>query len=165
MSVAPLGLVLALLAAPTASGESIGALLQRQSQELADAPGSGNPEVWEKYLDPEARYIDESGAVQHEEGPRRRRPALPGRDLRLDQAARLRSRSHGDDVAVATYVNDENEDYHGAKLHCQYRTTETWVKRPEAGAWSRVRSLRCARTRRRSRSRSRSAASTSASTR
>jgi hypothetical protein len=34
-------------------------------------------------------------------------------------------------VAVATYVNDENEDYHGHKLHCQYRTTETWVKRAE----------------------------------
>jgi hypothetical protein len=37
------------------------------------------------------------------------------------------------DTAFATYVNDENEDFHGAKLHCQYRTTETWVNR--AGGW------------------------------
>jgi hypothetical protein len=36
---------------------------------------------------------------------------------------------HGD-VAVATHVDDENEDYHGHKLHCQYRTTDTWIKTP-----------------------------------
>ena len=34
---------------------------------------------------------------------------------------------HGD-VAVATYVDDENEVYHGHKLHCRYRTTDTWKK-------------------------------------
>ena len=32
---------------------------------------------------------------------------------------------------MATYVNDENEDYHGHKLHCQYRTTDTWVKKAD----------------------------------
>ena len=34
---------------------------------------------------------------------------------------------HGD-VAVATYVDDEDETFHGHKLHCQYRTTDTWLK-------------------------------------
>lgn len=128
MLVAPLGLVL-VLAAPPASGESVPALLQRQSQELADALGSGKPEVWEKYLDPEVRYVDESGAVLKKKelvDDVRPFPAGISGSIRLVDYEAV---PHGD-VAVATYVNDENEDYHGAKLHCQYRTTETWVKRP-----------------------------------
>jgi hypothetical protein len=31
-------------------------------------------------------------------------------------------------VAVATYVLDEHETYYGHTLHCQYRTTDTWVE-------------------------------------
>lgn len=31
-------------------------------------------------------------------------------------------------VAVATHVEDESENYHGHQLHCQYRTTDTWVQ-------------------------------------
>ena len=30
------------------------------------------------------------------------------------------------DLAVATHVDDEHENYHGHELHCQYRTTDTW---------------------------------------
>ncbi len=39
---------------------------------------------------------------------------------------------HGD-VAVATYVNDESENFHGHALHCRYRTTEIWKE--TAGGW------------------------------
>jgi len=31
-------------------------------------------------------------------------------------------------VAVATHVDDEQEVYYGHELHCQYRTTDTWLK-------------------------------------
>jgi hypothetical protein len=33
-------------------------------------------------------------------------------------------------VAIANYVSDEHENYHGHKLHCQYRSTDTWLKTP-----------------------------------
>jgi len=36
---------------------------------------------------------------------------------------------HGE-TAVATYIDDEHETYHGHALHCQYRTTDTWKKTP-----------------------------------
>jgi Domain of unknown function (DUF4440) len=133
MFVAPLGLVLVLLAAPPELGESVPALLQRQSQELADALGSGKSEVWDKYLDPDVRYVDESGAVLKKKelvDDVRPFPAGISGSIRLIDYDAVVQGVHGD-VAVATYVNDENEDYHGAKLHCQYRTTETWVKRAE----------------------------------
>jgi hypothetical protein len=112
------------------TAETVPVLLQRQSQELADALGTGNAAVWEKYLDPDVRYVDESGDVQRKkplvDDVRPFPPGISGSIGILDYEAVL----HGD-TAFATYVNDENEDYHGAKLHCQYRTTETWVKRPE----------------------------------
>jgi len=34
---------------------------------------------------------------------------------------------HGQ-TAIATYVDDEDETYHGHALHCQYRITDTWMK-------------------------------------
>jgi ketosteroid isomerase-like protein len=126
LGVAPL--VLRLLAA--APAESVPALLQRQSQELADALGAGSAAVWERYLDPDVRYVDETGEIQRKkelvEDVRPFPPGISGSIRILDYEAAV----HGD-TAFATYVNDENEDYHGARLHCQYRTTETWVKRPE----------------------------------
>jgi ketosteroid isomerase-like protein len=119
-----------LLLQPPPSGESVPALLQRQSQELFDALGSGKSDVWEKYLDPDVRYVDESGAVANKKqmvDDVRPFPAgISGTIGILNYDAVVKG-----DVAIATYVNDENEDYHGAKLHCQYRTTETWVKRPD----------------------------------
>src|SRR6185369_10304316 len=43
--------------------EPVPDLLRRQTQELFDAISSGSPAVWEKYLDPDVRFGDESGTV------------------------------------------------------------------------------------------------------
>ncbi len=112
------------------SEESVADLLRRQSQELIDALTHGTPAVWEKYLDPDARYVDESGQVMTKKqmvGDIRPLPAGVSGSLRITEYEAV---VHGD-VAFATYVNDESEDYHGHALHCQYRTTETWKKEPE----------------------------------
>jgi len=37
------------------------------------------------------------------------------------------------DTAVTTYVADEDENFHGARIHSRYRMGETWVKRE--GTW------------------------------
>jgi len=58
-------------------------------------------------------------------------PGISGSIRILDYDAAV----HGD-TAFATYVNDESEDYHGAKLHCQYRTTETWARK--GGEWKMI---------------------------
>ncbi len=117
-------------AAPPQAEESVPALLQRQAQEMANALGTGDAAVWEKYLDPDLRYVDESGDVQRKkqlvDDVQPFPPGISGSIRILDYEAVVSG-----DTAFATYVNDENEDYHGAKLHCQYRTTETWVKRAE----------------------------------
>ena len=120
-----------LMAVPVApKEEAVPVLLQRQTQEMVDALASGGAAVWEKYLDPDVRYVDESGTVLTKKqlvGDIRPLPAGVSGTIRVTDYDAV---VHGD-TAVATYVNDENEDYHGHALHCQYRTTETWVKHGE----------------------------------
>jgi len=112
--------------------ENVPDLLRRQSQALIDAISTGSRAVWEKYLDAEARYVDESGRVMTKKemvDDIRPLPAGISGTIRIEEYEAVVQ----GDVAVATYVNDENEDYHGHALHCQYRTTETWKK--GAGGW------------------------------
>jgi ketosteroid isomerase-like protein len=126
-----LGLCAALLTPPQASAaEPVKDVLQRQTQELFDALGSGKAAVWEKYLDPQVRYVDEGGAVAGKkemvEGVRPFPSGVSGTIRVTDYDARV----HGD-VAVATWVADETETFHGRDLHCRYRTTDTWKKTPD----------------------------------
>jgi hypothetical protein len=132
-----ISLVFALLAAsspsigaPSSAPEDVRSVLQRQAQELIDAIAMGRAEVWERYLDADVRFIDESGTVmtkkQMVEGTKPLPQGVSGTIRVTDFDVAL----HGD-VAVATYVDDEHENFHGHELHCQYRTTETWLKKPE----------------------------------
>jgi hypothetical protein len=115
---------------PARPDQGVPELLRRQTQELFDAISSGNREPWEKYLDADVRYGDESGAVAGKkemvEGVRPLPAGVSGTIRVTDFDAAL----HGD-VAVATYVTDEGETFHGAQLHCRYRSIDTWKKTPD----------------------------------
>jgi ketosteroid isomerase-like protein len=120
-------LVLAPLAAR--AQEDVSALLQRQTQEMVDAIASGGSQVWERYLDDKVVYTAEDGTVSTKaelvEGIKPLPPGVSGTIKVID----FKVAQHGD-VAVASYLNDEHETYHGHELHCQYRTTDTWRKTP-----------------------------------
>lgn len=107
-------------------------LLQKQSQELLDALLPGSVAVWDRYLDEQVRYVDESGLVLTKkrmlEGIKPLPEGVKGSIRVMDFDAAVAG-----DVAVATYVADEHENYYGHELHCQYRTTETW--RRTSGGW------------------------------
>lgn len=131
-------LVVSLVALAFASGgqparnESESDLLCRRTQELLDAIGVGAVVVWDKYLDENARYIDETGAVMTKKELLDQMKPLPKGVSGNIQAIQTEVVLHGD-AAVVTYVDDEHENYHGHELHCQYRTTDTWRK--TAGGW------------------------------
>jgi len=120
----------ALLAATfalAADDEKVEALLERQTQELLDAISAGDPSVWERYLDPECRIVDEGEEiVTKKELVGDLRPMTEGVSGVL-QVTQFQAFLHGD-VAVTTYVADENQSYHGQSLRCAYRTTDTWRK-------------------------------------
>jgi hypothetical protein len=111
------------------AGESVPDLLRRQTQELFDAISSGSPAVWEKYLDSDIRFGDESGTVAGKkemvEGVR----PLPAGVSGTIRVTGFDAAVHGD-VAVATYVTDEHETFHGRALRCRYRSVDTWRRTP-----------------------------------
>lgn len=122
-------LVLILFAATPSSDpkQNTRELLQRQSQELLDAVSNGAASVWKRYLHEDVRYIEPGGEVLTKkeivEGMKPFPPGISG-SLKITQ---FDAAVHGN-VAVATHVDDENQDYYGHKLHSQFRTTEVWMK-------------------------------------
>lgn len=111
------------------ASEDVAKVLERQTQELLDAVSSGSAAVWERYLDAKAVYTAEDGTIltksQMVEGIK----PLPKGVSGVIKVTDFKVTEHGP-VAVANYVADEREDYHGHKLHCQYRSTDTWLKTP-----------------------------------
>ncbi len=119
---------LSTLFARPAAADEVRDRLHRQSQELLDAIATGSTAVWQKYLDADARFIDEGGKVMTGKQMIEEIRPLPAGVSGKIEATNYDAVVHGD-VAVATYVDDEHENYHGHELHCQYRTTQTWLKK------------------------------------
>ena len=122
-------LALILASAAARADEKVAEVLQRQSQELLDAISSGDAAIWERYLDPDARYVDEGGEVLSKKDMVDGIKPLPEGVSGTLRVTEFAVAVH-DNVAVATHIADEDETYHGHKLRCRYRSTETWKKGP-----------------------------------
>lgn len=121
------GLV-ALAAQPSSlASEDVAVVLQRQTQELLDALASGGRSVWDRYLDAKLLYTTEEGEVLTKAEMVEQVRGLPEGVSGEIKVTDFTVADHGS-VAVSTYVVDEHEVYYGHPLHCQYRTTETWLK-------------------------------------
>jgi hypothetical protein len=123
-------LVLFLGATPPA--EDVPALLRARAEQLLDAITRGDPSVWDHAMDARARVIDEQGEVLDRKAMLASiRPLPPGVSGVL-KPVDFQATVVGD-TAVTTYIADEDETFHGARIHSRYRIGETWVKRE--GAW------------------------------
>jgi hypothetical protein len=117
-----------LLSSQTApAAEDVAAVLQRRTQELMDAITYGKAEVWSRYLDPKAIYTTEDGTLQTKAQMVEGTKPLPEGVSGTIKVTDFKATVHGQ-VAITNYVSDEHETYHGHELHCQYRTTDTWLK-------------------------------------
>jgi ketosteroid isomerase-like protein len=116
-----------LLPAPRVRAEDVRSILEKQTRELVDAVSAGRAEVWDRYLDPDVRYVDETGAVLTKKDMLEQTKQLPAGISGAIRVTEFEAVAHGD-VAIATYVDDESENFHGHALHCRYRTTDTWKK-------------------------------------
>lgn len=105
------------------------ATLRRQTQELLDAITNGSAVVWDRYLDSAATYTTEDGTVRSKRemvGDIRPLPKTISGSIRIIE---FTARVHGA-VAVTSHLDDERETFFGHPLHCQYRSTDTWLKTP-----------------------------------
>jgi|SRR5436190_1124944 len=114
--------------AAAAADES--AILERQTQEIMDAVTDGKAEVWERYMDPNAIYTDESGNIITKSQMVNDTKPLPAGVSGNIKVTQFKAVVQGL-TAITTHLDDEHENYHGHELHCQYKTTDTWIKTPQ----------------------------------
>jgi hypothetical protein len=118
--------------ASSSSAEDVTAVLKRQTRELLDALPGGAAAVYRRYLDDRLVYTTEDGTVLTKaEMIKQTQPMAPGVSGHIELLD-FKVARHGA-VAVTTHLDDEYESYHGHQLHCQYRTTETWLR--SAAGW------------------------------
>ena len=115
--------------APRSPDHDVATELERQTQELLDAITTGSADVWERYLDSAVSFTTEDGALRSKHDMVADIRPLPKEITGDIKVTGFKVALHGG-VAVATHVDDEHETFHGHRLHCQYRTTDTWIKTP-----------------------------------
>jgi len=112
------------------AADNTAAILERQTQELMDAVTYGKADVWDRYMDASAVYTDESGTISSKaQMVKDIRPLPPGVSGNI-KVTEFKVVVQGS-TAVTSHLDDEHENYHGHELHCQYRTTDTWIKTPQ----------------------------------
>ena len=107
------------------NSESLSNLLKRQTQEFSDAGQEGNKAVIDRYLDPDVVIVNEDGSVSTKaDAVESTNAPQPGVTLSI-KVTEWMMRRHGH-VAVAAFVDDLTENYHGQALDFKYRSTEVW---------------------------------------
>ena len=120
-------LACALLSAPALADESVEALIKRQSQEFSDASASGDAKVLARYLDERVVFMNEDGSLATKkdivEGAGPQPAGVHNRLTQTDFAVQV----HGD-VAVTSFTDQLDQDYHGQPFRENFRSTEIWLK-------------------------------------
>jgi ketosteroid isomerase-like protein len=111
--------------AHAATGETLSEILKRQTQEFSDAGQTGDKAVLDRYLDPEVVFVNEDGSISGKKGVLDGAHPPPAGVTMSIHVTDWKMRRHGD-VAVASFVDDLAENYHGQVLDFKYRSIEVW---------------------------------------
>lgn len=101
------------------------------SQQLLDAVGAGDTEVWSRILDDQGVFVDEEGNVRDKRTVLSELRPLPSGVTGHICVTAPRATVSGD-VAVLTYDAMESVVFYGQKLHTHFHTTDTYVRRGDA---------------------------------
>lgn len=123
------------LAALTASpmvhaGEDVSALLKEKTQEFSDAGQSGSGERVRDMVDDDVVFFNEGGDPATKADLTSNGPAS-GSGVKMT-VSDWRCVLHGD-VAVTSFVDQQDGEAHGQPIHARYRSVETWLK--TEGRW------------------------------
>jgi hypothetical protein len=124
-----------LFLAPIPARADDGALLKAKMQTLMDAVAPGDKTPWTAILDSRFVATDENGEVANYDQEIAGIEPLPKGSSGAITVTEWKATILGDS-AVSTEVDDEHENFHGQKIHAQYRATATWLK--ELGDWKLV---------------------------
>jgi len=117
-----------------ASKQELTATLKRLSQEFSDASASGDAAAYERLLDDNVAFMDESGETGSKkdlvEGQRSSPPPSGVKNTLVQTDFEVKF--HGS-VAVTTFTDEATVAFHGQTLHAKFRSTEVWLN--EGDAW------------------------------
>ncbi len=117
------------------AAEDVAALIKRQSQEFSDASASGDAKVLGKYLDERVLFMNEGGDMPtKKEIVDGAQPPAQGTSHRLTQE-NFKVEVHGN-VAVTSFTDVSELQFHGQTLHAKYLSTEIWLR--EKDGWKMI---------------------------
>jgi hypothetical protein len=121
-----------LLLLPVSAHADDSAVMKAKMQAMMDAVAPGDKGPWVATLDPRYMSTDENGEVAHYDDTIAQIVPLPKGASGTITVTDWKAAIFGDS-AVSTEIDDEHEDFHGQKIHAQYRATATWTK--VSGDW------------------------------
>lgn len=115
------------------AAEDVSALLLAKTQAFSDAGQRGDGPAMAAMLDDRVVFFNEGGdqATKADMAASTPASAQPGITTRMT-VTDWRCEVH-DDVAVASFIDDQQQDWHGQPFHARYRSVETW--RRAGGDW------------------------------
>jgi hypothetical protein len=106
--------------------------LVRNTQEIMDAVGLGNPEPFKKYFAEDVMFFDEKGRNMDKAALVKDQQPLPQGYSGTIKIVQPKSHIEGN-IAILSYDLDETEIVFGQKLKARYHETDTWMRR--SGKW------------------------------
>jgi ketosteroid isomerase-like protein len=111
------------------------ATITRVSQEFSDASAVGDAKAFEKYLDDDVIFMDESGAISTKHdivaGATPPTEGISNKLVQSDLDIKLHS-----NVAVTSFTDNSTVNVYGQISKARYRSTEVWMKKN--GAWKMI---------------------------
>lgn len=109
------------------SPEAVSALLFRKTQEFSDAGQRGDGKAMAALLDDRVVFFNEGGDEATKKDMASTTLAAPQTGVTTHmKVTEWHCEVHGD-VAVASFIDEQTQDWHGQPFHARYRSVETWL--------------------------------------
>jgi ketosteroid isomerase-like protein len=127
--------MMSLVGLPCVAAEDVSALLLQKTQVFSDAGQQGDAAVMAKMLDDDVVFFNEGGdQATRKDMVSSASPPAKGVTTRMT-VTDWNCRVHAN-VAVASFIDDQVQDFHGQSFHAKYRSVETWLK--EGADWKMI---------------------------
>jgi len=124
--------LLAVSAGSAAATEDVSALLLQKTQAFSDAGQRGDAAVMARVLDDNVVFFNEGGDQASKNDLVSSATPPPKSVATQMTVTDWNCQVHGD-VAVASFIDEQVQDFHGQTFHAKYRSVETWLK--EGADW------------------------------
>jgi len=117
------------VSAESSSDAELSALLRKQTEEFSEAGQKGDAAVFDRYLDSDVVFTNETGAIASKQDLLDGCAPAPANGVERHIEVTNWVLHRQGDVATATFIDELTQDFHGQKIVLRFQSTETWAKR------------------------------------